>query len=130
MSETRHREGKGPVSRLREMRSFRRARPTSRQRSSGHGDRIYSNMVTMKTTIDIPDDLFRETKARAALRGESLKDFVCGALEERLSLESSGELSVPGWRKVFGCVTPEDVAEIDAVIAREFGTVDPSEWEE
>ncbi len=97
---------------------------------SGQLNRIYSNMASVKTTIEIPDDLFRETKARAALRGESLKDFVCGALKERLSLESSGEQQVPGWRKVFGCVSPEDVAEIDAVIAREFGTVDPSEWEE
>lgn len=35
----------------------------------------------MKTTLEIPDDLYRRTKATAALRGESLKDFVT---EDRL----------------------------------------------
>lgn len=30
----------------------------------------------MKTTLELPDDLFRQAKATAALRGESLKDFV------------------------------------------------------
>lgn len=87
-------------------------------------------MVSVKTTIEIPDALFRQTKARAALRGESLKDFVCGALESRLRDESSGGEPEPGWLKLFGRVSPEDVAEIDAVIESEFGTVDPSDWDE
>lgn len=30
----------------------------------------------MKTTIELPDDLFREAKAQAALRGRKLKDMV------------------------------------------------------
>ena len=30
----------------------------------------------MKTTIEIPDELYRQTKATAALRGESVKDLV------------------------------------------------------
>jgi hypothetical protein len=38
----------------------------------------------MKTTIDIPDDLFREAKARAALDGVKLKDLVTEALRQRL----------------------------------------------
>ena len=31
---------------------------------------------------EIPDDLHRRAKAAAALRGQSLKDFVIAALEE------------------------------------------------
>ena len=31
---------------------------------------------TMKTTFDIPDDLYRRAKAEAALRGRKLKDLV------------------------------------------------------
>jgi len=34
----------------------------------------------MKTTLEIPDDLFREAKAKAALEGRKLKDLVALAL--------------------------------------------------
>jgi len=30
----------------------------------------------MRTTIEIPDELFREAKSQAALRGQTLKEFV------------------------------------------------------
>lgn len=39
----------------------------------------------MRTTIDMPDDLFRKTKAVAALRGSSMKDLIVRALEEEIS---------------------------------------------
>jgi hypothetical protein len=35
----------------------------------------------MRTTVDLPDDLFRRTKAAAALRGDSLKDLMIRAIE-------------------------------------------------
>ena len=35
----------------------------------------------MRTTLDLPDELLRLAKARAALRGMKLKDFVAEALE-------------------------------------------------
>ena len=38
----------------------------------------------MKTTLEIPDDLFREVKSKAALEGCKLKDFVTEALQLRL----------------------------------------------
>lgn len=38
----------------------------------------------MKTTIDIPDELFREAKSRAALEGIKLKELVTEALREKL----------------------------------------------
>jgi hypothetical protein len=41
-------------------------------------------MVTMRTTIDLPDDLFRQVKARASLRGMKLKDYVTEALRDSL----------------------------------------------
>ena len=84
-------------------------------------------MVNVKTTIEIPDELFRESKARAALRGESLKDFVCGALEARLQ-EWTGDEPAPGWRKVFGRAALQDVAELDAIVEQDLGNVDPTEW--
>jgi hypothetical protein len=38
----------------------------------------------MKTTVELPDGLFREAKATAAWRGASLKDFFREAVEEKL----------------------------------------------
>ena len=42
----------------------------------------------MRTTIDMPDTLMRAAKARAAERGESLKDLVNRALAHELGLPS------------------------------------------
>lgn len=39
----------------------------------------------MRTTIDMPDALFRKTKAVAALRGSSLKDVIVQAVERELN---------------------------------------------
>jgi len=38
----------------------------------------------MRTTIDFPDDLFREVKARAALDGLKLKDLITRYVEQGL----------------------------------------------
>jgi len=38
----------------------------------------------MRTTIDLPDDLFRKTKATAALRGSTMKDLVVRAIEREV----------------------------------------------
>jgi len=81
----------------------------------------------MKTTLEIPDDLFRRTKAEAALRGESLKDFVTEALQAHL--ERGADKAAPGgWRSVFGQARREEVDPVDAVVAAELEKVDPDEW--
>ena len=41
----------------------------------------------MRTTIDLPNDLFRQVKSKAALRGETLKKFVQSAIEKEISVE-------------------------------------------
>ena len=43
----------------------------------------------MRTTVDLPDDLFRRAKAAAAMRGVKLKDLIASCLER--SLGPSGE---------------------------------------
>ena len=50
-------------------------------------------MGYMKTTLEIPDDLFREAKSRAALTGVRLKDLVADGL--RLVLNERVARSVP-----------------------------------
>lgn len=79
----------------------------------------------MKTTLEIPDSLFRQSKALAALRGQSFKDLVAAAL--RAYLEPADSAST-GWRSVFGKARPEEVEGIDATIAEEFGRVDLDSW--
>ena len=39
----------------------------------------------MRTTLDLPDDLYRRTKAVAALRGSSMKDLVIRALRREMA---------------------------------------------
>ena len=39
----------------------------------------------MRTTIDLPDVLFRRTKAAAALRGSSMKDLIVLAIEREVT---------------------------------------------
>lgn len=82
----------------------------------------------MKTTLELPDDLFRQTKATAALRGESLKDFVAEALEAHLKRGLGDASSLRGWRRVFGKARREEVEPVDAVIAEELGRIDPDDW--
>jgi hypothetical protein len=82
----------------------------------------------MKTTLEIPDDLFRQTKATAALRGESLKDFITEALQAHLERRVSGGAPLRGWSSVFGQARQEEVSSVDAVVAEEFGRVDPEDW--
>jgi hypothetical protein len=47
---------------------------------------LYGIGPTMKTTVEVPDDLYRRAKAEAALRGRKLRDLVEEGL--RLVLKS------------------------------------------
>jgi predicted component of type VI protein secretion system len=47
----------------------------------------------MKTTVEMPDDLYRRAKAEAALRGRKLKDLMEEGL--RLVLETPREREAP-----------------------------------
>lgn len=79
--------------------------------------------------MDIPDELFKKAKARAALADLSLKDFVCRALREKLSRNraATGDAR-SGWRRVFGRARAADVAEADQAIEAAFEKIDPAEW--
>jgi len=82
----------------------------------------------MKTTIDIPDPLFRKVKASAAERGQSLKDFVIEALSEKLSSRNARTVvSEPPWMQGFGQLRRlrKETARIQATIDETFDVVDP-----
>ena len=84
----------------------------------------------MKTTLEIPDALFRRAKAKAAERGQPLRAFVTEALQEKLS----GCAAAPArnhapWMKGFGQLRPlrRETARIQRVIDREFEFVEPED---
>ena len=39
----------------------------------------------MRTTVELPDDLLRDAKIRAALEGISLRDFFIAAVQQKLA---------------------------------------------
>jgi hypothetical protein len=65
----------------------------------------------MKTTVEIPDDLFRQIKARAALEGMRLRDFVEHGI--RLALAELPE-SVSGHRAAFPLIKSRESTPLDA----------------
>lgn len=82
----------------------------------------------MKTTFDLPDQLMREAKASAALRGAPLKQFMEEAVAEKLardrrtrSPEATGlQWPVPPPEGI----DPEDAALIDAAIEEAFEQIE------
>jgi hypothetical protein len=62
----------------------------------------------MRTTVELPDELFRRAKARAALQGCSLKDLVADGL--RLLLQNPRVRSRIPSRTQFPIIKPKDPA--------------------
>lgn len=81
----------------------------------------------MKTTLDIPDPVFRRAKARAAERGQALRAFVTEALQEKLAGRPAGLAPEQApFMKGFGQLRPlrRETARIQRVIEREFDVVE------
>jgi hypothetical protein len=81
----------------------------------------------MKTTIDIPDELFRLAKARASLGGISLRQFVTDTLRARLEREEKrARAADPPWMKGFGGLADlaAETARIRALIEEEFESIE------
>ena len=82
----------------------------------------------MKTTLEIPDPVFRRAKAKAAQCGIPLRQFVTEAVEEKLK-EKSAKKDKP-WMALAGRLRHlrAETAKINQRIESEFEVIDPSEW--
>jgi plasmid stability protein len=58
---------------------------------------VSGNLCRMKTTLELPDDLMREIKVRAAREDRRLKDVVTELLRKGLAAQESGAKQ-PGHR--------------------------------
>ncbi len=81
----------------------------------------------MKTTIEIPDVLFRRAKSAAAARGVPLRALVSEALADKL--RARGGQDKP-WMKTFGKLRSlhKETARINQIIEEEFGQIEPDDW--
>ena len=84
----------------------------------------------MKTTLEIPDLLFRKAKSTAAERGQTLKQLVTEALQEKLAVNSDrARPSEPGWMQGFGKLRRlrKETQRIQARIDERFEVIEPED---
>jgi hypothetical protein len=87
-------------------------------------------MWGMKTTLEIPDPLFRKAKSKAAERGQSLKQLVTEALQEKLAAEAGGRRAgTPPWMQGFGKLRRlrKETRRLQARIDEHFETIEPED---
>jgi hypothetical protein len=81
----------------------------------------------MKTTLEIPDAIFRRAKSVAAERGIPLRALVTEALADKLRVPGGEDKP---WMKSFGKLRSlhKETVRIDRIIADEFGKIEPEDW--
>ena len=84
----------------------------------------------MKTTVEIPDPLFRKAKARAAERGPTLKEFMSEALQEKLMTKAgNARTGQPEWMEGFGKLhhLGKETARIQKRVDKIFEVIEPED---
>jgi hypothetical protein len=84
----------------------------------------------MKTTLEIPDQLFRRAKATAAERGQSLKEFVAEALQDKLVAgRGPSQAHEPAWMQGFGKLKHlhKETLRVQSIIDDEFEVIEPED---
>lgn len=82
----------------------------------------------MKTTLEIPDPIFRKAKSVAAQRGIALRAFVTEAVEEKLAT-ASRKIDKP-WARLAGGLKHlhKETVRINGIVKSEFETIEPEDW--
>ena len=81
---------------------------------------------TVKTTVEIPNSLFREAKTAAASRGQSLKTFLTEALKEKLSRPRRGQ--TPDWPVPPPKLAKGEMRRVQSTIDDEFSRINAEDW--
>jgi len=82
----------------------------------------------MKTTLEIPDRIFRRAKSKAAEQGIPLRQFVTEAVEDKLKTAPAAEQKP--WMKHMGKLKDlhKETERINKAIEEAFEEVDPEIW--
>lgn len=87
------------------------------------------NCGYMKTTLTISDDLFRQAKAYAALRGQTFGNLIEQSLRKVLVDSTSMRDSSKHWVQDLPLLSASASADLEkAVNAPDFRTVEPEMW--
>jgi hypothetical protein len=83
----------------------------------------------VKTTLEIPDPIFRRAKSVAAQRGIALRAFVTEAVEEKLAAASQKEEKP--WVRLAGGLAHlhKETVRINGIMNSEFEEIEPEDWE-
>ncbi len=83
----------------------------------------------MKTTLVLPDDIFRQAKARAALKGQTFGKFLEQGLRQMLQEPDTPTSQASLWIHRLPRVSPTAAAELEKTItAADFRQVDEAMW--
>ncbi len=83
----------------------------------------------MKTTLEIPDPIFRKAKARAAESGIPLRQFITEAVQAKLETTRASPQQKP-WMKGAGALKHlhKETVRIQKLIDEEFEQIEPELW--
>jgi hypothetical protein len=81
----------------------------------------------VKTTLEIPDPIFRRAKSAAAVRGIPLREFVTEAVKDKLTADSRS--SDKPWMAAFGKLRHlrKENARISRILEEEFEQIEPED---
>jgi len=86
----------------------------------------------MKTTLELPDALFRRAKSAAVQEGLTLKQLFTEALTSRLEGNNNargGKSTAPPWMRAYGALRHlrHERKRIERVIESEFDKIEPED---
>ena len=81
----------------------------------------------MKTTLEIPDAIFRKAKSVAAERGIPLREFVTEAVKDKLVVDT--KVGNKRWMAAFGKLRHlrKETQKINRLIEGEFEQIEPED---
>jgi hypothetical protein len=82
----------------------------------------------MKTTLEIPDPVFRRAKSVAAARGIPLREFVTEAVKDKLACDA--DPAEKPWVKYMGKLKHlhKETERINRLIEEDSEKIDPEMW--
>jgi hypothetical protein len=81
----------------------------------------------MKTTLEMPDRVLRQAKAKAAERGIPLRQYVTEAVKDKLAADAKA--AEKPWMKYVGKLSHlhEETQRINRIIEEEFERIEPED---